>query len=505
MSSPASAAPGPQDRRPGFEDRPASQDRPGPHHYVPAPDTDPEVPVPAPTPAHAPAPAPVSAPVPLLVLDVVGLTPRLLDHMPHLKTLARTGSLAPLGTVLPAVTCAAQSTFLTGTLPAEHGIVGNGWYFRELGDVLLWRQHNALVAGDKLWDAARRAYPGYTVANICWWYAMGADTDYIVTPRPVYYSDGRKEPDCYTRPPALHDELTEELGTFPLFHFWGPGADLVSSRWIIDATRHLLRTRDPDLALCYLPHLDYDLQRFGPDDPRSLQAATALDAAMAPLLADARAQGRTVVALSEYGITRVSRPVDINRALRRAGLLEVHTQDGMEYLDPMASRAFAVADHQLAHVYVRRPEDLEAARDALTGLPGVELLLDDEGKKAHHLDHPRSGELVAVAEPDAWFTYYYWLDDARAPDFARLVEIHRKPGYDPVELFMDPLDPYVKAKAAAALARKKLGLRYRMAVVPLDPSPVRGSHGRLPACDDDGPLLICSTPVRSATASRPPT
>ncbi|MFF3201782.1 alkaline phosphatase family protein, partial [Streptomyces sp. NPDC002962] len=274
----------------------------------------------------------------------------------------------------------------------------------------------------------------------------------------------------------------------------GPGADLVSSRWIIDATRHILRTRNPDLALCYLPHLDYDLQRFGPDDPRSLRAAADLDAAMAPLLADARTQGRTVVVLSEYGITRVSRPVDINRALRRAGLLEVHTQDGMEYLDPMTSRAFAVADHQLAHVYVRRPEDLPRVREVLEDLPGVGELLGDEGKKGHGLDHPRSGELVAVAEPDAWFTYYYWLDDARAPDFAQLVEIHRKPGYDPAELFMDPLDPYVKVKAAGALARKKLGLRYRMAVVPLDPSPVRGSHGRLPASDDDGPLLICSTP-----------
>lgn len=386
-------------------------------------------------------PTPSDGPTPLLVLDVVGLTPRLLDHMPHLKQLGQSGSRAPLGTVLPAVTCAAQSTFLTGTMPSEHGIVGNGWYFRELGDVLLWRQHNGLVAGDRLWDAARRAHPGYTVANICWWYAMGADTDFTVTPRPVYYADGRKEPDCYTRPPALHDELTDKLGTFPLFHFWGPGADLVSSQWIIDATRHIMATRHPDLTLCYLPHLDYDLQRFGPDDPRSLKAAADLDAALAPLLDDARAEGRTVVALSEYGITPVSRPVDINRALRRAGLLEVHTQDGMEYLD-----------------------------------------------------HPRAGELVAVAEPDAWFTYYYWLDDDRAPDFAQLVEIHRKPGYDPVELFMDPLDPYVKVKAAGALARKKLGMRYRMAVVPLDASPIRGSHGRLPASDDDGPLLICSTP-----------
>ncbi|QGV77669.1 nucleotide pyrophosphatase/phosphodiesterase family protein [Streptomyces ficellus] len=439
----------------------------------------------------------MNRPTPLLVLDVVGLTPQLLDHMPHLRQLARSGSQAPLDTVLPAVTCAAQSTFLTGTLPAEHGIVGNGWYFRELGDVLLWRQHNGLVSGDKLWDAARRAHPGYTVANICWWYAMGADTDITVTPRPVYYADGRKEPDCYTRPADLHDELTDRFGTFPLFHFWGPGAGIVSSRWIVDATRHIIRTRTPDLALCYLPHLDYDLQRYGPDDPRSHRAATDLDTVMAPLLHDARTEGRTVVALSEYGITRVDRHVDINRALRRAGLLEVHTQDGMEYLDTMASRAFAVADHQIAHVYVRHPENpanLAAVREALDGVPGIETLLDDEGKKAHGLDHPRSGEFVALAEPDAWFTYYYWLDDAHAPDFAQLVEIHRKPGYDPAELFLDPLDPYVRVKAATAIARKKLGMRYRMAVVPLDPSPVRGSHGRLPTHDDEGPLIVCSTP-----------
>ncbi|MFD7278675.1 alkaline phosphatase family protein [Streptomyces sp. NPDC059862] len=433
-------------------------------------------------------------PTPLLVLDVVGLTPRLLDRMPRLKALAASGSQANLSTVLPAVTCAAQSTFLTGVLPGEHGIVGNGWYFRELGDVLLWRQHNGLVAGDKLWDAARRAHPGYTVANICWWYAMGADTDITVTPRPVYYADGRKEPDCYTRPPALHDELTEKFGTFPLFHFWGPGADIVSSRWIADTTRHILRTRRPDLALCYLPHLDYDLQRYGPDDPRSHRAAAELDAVIGPLLDDARAEGRTVVALSEYGIARVSRPVDINRALRRAGLLEVHSQDGMEYLDAMASRAFAVADHQIAHVYVRRPEDLAATREALKDLPGIAEILDDDGKKANGLDHPRSGELVAVAEPDAWFTYYYWLDDAHAPDFAQLVEIHRKPGYDPVELFMDPADPYVRLKAAKAVVRKKLGMRYRLAVVPLDPSPIRGSHGRLPTSDEEGPLVLVSTP-----------
>ncbi|WP_458246948.1 alkaline phosphatase family protein [Streptomyces sp. MAI_2237] len=434
------------------------------------------------------------APTPLLVLDVVGLTPRLLAHMPRLAALGRQGSRAALDTVLPALTCSVQATFLTGLSPAEHGIVGNGWYLRDLGEVMLWRQSHQLIDGERLWDAARRTHPGYTVANVCWWYAMGADTDYTITPRPVYRADGRKEPDCYTRPAGLHDELTARLGTFPLFNYWGPGANLTSSKWIIDATGYVMASRSPDLTLAYLPHLDYDLQRYGPDDPRSHRAAADLDAALAPLLDQARAQGRTVVALSEYGITPVRRPVDINRALRRAGLLEVHTQDGMEYLDPHASRAFAVADHQIAHVYVRRPQDVPAARAVLEQLPGVGRLLDEDGKREYRLDHPRAGDLVALAEPDAWFTYYYWLDDAHAPDFARLVDIHRKPGYDPAELFLDPLDPYVKVRAGAALARKKLGLRYLMSVIPLDPSPVRGSHGLLPAGDDDAPLLLCSAP-----------
>ncbi|MDT0441499.1 alkaline phosphatase family protein [Streptomyces johnsoniae] len=431
---------------------------------------------------------------PVVVLNVVGLTPALLDHLPRLAALARGGSRAPLGTVLPAVTCSAQATFLTGAPPAEHGIVGNGWYFRGVGDVLLWRQHNALVGGEKIWDAARRVRPGYTVANVCWWYAMGADTDFTITPRPIYYADGRKDPDCYTRPPELHDELTSRYGPFPLFNYWGPTASIASSRWIAAAARHLLRTQRPDLTLVYLPHLDYDLQRFGPDSPQARAAAGELDAEIGPLLDAAQAADATVVVLSEYGITPVDRPVDINRALRRAGLLEVYTQAGMEYLDPWVSRAFAVADHQVAHVYVRRPEDLERTREVLAGLPGVAEVLDEPGKKRHGLDHGRAGELVAVADPGAWFTYYYWLDDAAAPDWAAIVDIHRKPGYDPAELFFDPADRFAKARAAAALARKKLGLRYRMNVVPLDPSCVRGSHGRLPEDEKDRPVLLCSDP-----------
>jgi predicted AlkP superfamily pyrophosphatase or phosphodiesterase len=432
---------------------------------------------------------------PVVVLDVVGLTPRLLPHMPNLRAVAERGFQAPLGTVLPAVTCSVQSTFLTGVAPAGHGVVGNGWYFRDLGEVLLWRQHNALVGGEKLWDAARRHRPGFTVANVCWWYAMGADVDWTVTPRPIYYADGRKEPDCYTYPPELHDELTAAVGDFPLFTYWGPGAGLPSSAWICAAAQHIMAAHEPDLTLVYIPHLDYDLQRFGPAAPQAATAAAELDRALAPLLAAVEARGAALVVLSEYGITDVDRPVDVNRMLRAEGLLEVYRQDGMEYLDPWKSRAFAVADHQVAHVYVRDRNDVDATAKLCAALPGVGEVLDEAGKAAHGLDHARSGELVLVADPDAWFTYYYWLDDAAAPDFARAVEIHRKPGYDPAELFFDPAAPgAAKRRAAVALARKKLGMRYLMNVVGLDDGAraVRGSHGRLPADPADGPVLLCS-------------
>ena len=429
----------------------------------------------------------------LLVLNVVALTPRLLEHMPRLKRVAQQGYRAPLDTVLPAVTCTAQSTYLTGLTPSDHGIVANGWFFRDLGDILLWRQHSGLVEGERVWETIRKHRPDYRVANVCWWYAMGADVDTTITPRPEYHADGRKEPDCWTWPPSLHDELVSELGPFPLFTFWGPGANIESSKWIIGATRKVLP--DHDLTLSYVPHLDYDLQRFGPSGPEAIKAAQEVDAALAPLLDDAERLGATVVVLSEYGITDVDQPVDVNRALRRAGLLHVHTNSTGELLDPWTSRAFAVADHQLAHVYVRNEEDIPAVRELLEALPGVEQVLDKEGKRAAGLDHPRSGELVLVAAPGAWFTYYYWLDDAKAPDFAKLVEIHKKPGYDPVELFMDPKDKFVKLRAGKALLRKKLGMRYLMDVVPLDPAPLRGSHGRLPDHPDEGPVLLCSDPA----------
>jgi predicted AlkP superfamily pyrophosphatase or phosphodiesterase len=428
----------------------------------------------------------------LVVLDVVGMTPRLLPYMPALSALGRTGTTASLIPVLPAVTCSVQATLLTGVTPARHGIVGNGWFFRELGEVWLWRQSHALVEGEPLWSTARRRRPSLTVANLCWWYALGAATDWILTPRPIYHADGRKTPDCYTRPPGLHDELEAELGRFPLFSYWGPRAGIASSEWIGRAAELVLRRHRPDLTLVYLPHLDYDLQRHGPDSSHARAAAAAVDAVAGRLIETARVEGAAVVALSEYGISPATRPVDINRALRRAGLVEVYTQAGMEYLDPHTSAAFAVADHQIAHVYVRNPVEVSEVAALLAALPGVAEVLDGPGKRAAGLDHPRAGELVAVAEPGAWFTYYYWLDDTRAPDFTRTVEIHRKPGYDPAELFMDPADRLIRAKAGLALVRKAAGLRYTVRVVPLDASCVRGTHGRIPADPADGPVFLSS-------------
>lgn len=431
---------------------------------------------------------------PTLVLNVVGLTPGLLQHAPKLQALAQNGAMRALTTVLPAVTTTVQSTMLTGVLPRDHGIVANGWYFRDLSEIWLWRQSNRLVAGEKVWEAAKRRDATFTCAKLFWWYNMYAKVDYAVTPRPMYLADGRKLPDIHTHPAELRDELQGALGEFPLFRFWGPGADIESSRWIAQSALHVLERKQPTLTLVYLPHLDYDLQRFGPNHPGIPAQVAAVDALCEPLIAKARQIGAHVVVVSEYGITEVSRPVHINRALREAGWLKVRLERGLEQLDAGASDAFAVADHQLAHVYVARPELLPEVAACLAALPGVEAVLDDAGKRAAGLDHARSGELVAVAKADSWFTYYHFLDDARAPDFARTVEIHRKPGYDPAELLFDRKIAFPKLAVATRLARKLLGMRYLMDVIGLDATVVRGSHGRPTDRPEDGPLFITTAP-----------
>jgi predicted AlkP superfamily pyrophosphatase or phosphodiesterase len=429
-----------------------------------------------------------------LVIDVVGLTPGLLPHAPNLQRLASRGGMRALDTVTPAVTTTVQSTFVTGTLPREHGIVANGWYFRDLAEVWLWRQSNKLVEGEKLWEAARKRDPAFTCAKLFWWYNMYSSADWSVTPRPMYPADGRKLPDIYTDPPQLRSELNAALGEFPLFRFWGPAADIVSTDWIARSALHVRAKHRPTMTLVYLPHLDYNLQRLGPDDPRIAQDVAQVDALCGQLIEAAERDGDRVVVLSEYGITAVNRPIHINRALREAGLIRIREELGRELLDAGACTAFAMADHQIAHIYVRDAARIAEVKRLVEALPGVESVLDEEGKRAYGLDHPRSGELVAIAHADSWFTWYYFLDEARAPDFARTVDIHRKPGYDPVELFIDPQLRFPKLTIASRLARKALGMRYLMDVIPLDATLVKGSHGRPTDRAEDGPLIISSEP-----------
>jgi predicted AlkP superfamily pyrophosphatase or phosphodiesterase len=432
----------------------------------------------------------------LLVLDVVGLRPKDLPLAPRIRAVAEGGNgfAAPLRPTFPAVTCTVQASFLTGTTARDHGIVGNGWYFRDLAQVMFWKQANALIQKETVYAAARRTDPAFRCAKMFWWFNMYAPVASSVTPRPEYWADGRKEPDIYGAPPELPLALKEKLGAFPLFNFWGPMADIRSTRWIADASVDVIEREDPELALVYLPHLDYDHQRFGPDDPRSREQVAAVDAEAGKVIDAARARGAEVIVLSEYGIEDVDRPVFLNRLLHERGLLRVQETGHGQLLDAGASRAFAVCDHQAAHVYVREPEDVPAVRKLLAAEAGVARVLDRSEQAELGIDHERSGELVCVAEKGCWFAYHYWLDEARRPDFAPTVDIHRKPGYDPTELFFDPKLRWPKLRAARRVLQKKLGFRYLVDVIGTDPSIVRGSHGRLYEDDEAGAVIVSSIP-----------
>lgn len=426
-----------------------------------------------------------------VVLDVVALSQRVIgEHTPFLKKWTEKGKGAVVEPVLPAVTCSAQSVYLTGKWPSENGIVGNGWYFKDECEIKFWRQSNKLVQAPKIWEVLRAQNPDFTVANLFWWYNMYSTVDYAVTPRPLYLQDGRKLPDCHSQPMELRERLQQELGQFPLFSFWGPNTSIESTQWIAEAAKTIDEWYSPTLNLVYLPHLDYGLQKYGIDFEKIGKDLREIDAVCEDLITYFEKQGVQVILLSEYAITTVSRPVHLNRILRKAGMIQVKNELGLETLDAGTSRAFAVADHQVAHIHVNDQSILPQIKKILEETPGVELVLDQEGKKAYHLDHERAGDLVVVADKDSWFTYYFWLDDAKAPDYARCVDIHRKPGYDPVELVMNPDIMFPLLTVGAKVLKKKLGFRYLMDVIPLDATLVKGAHGRIPEDDLDKPVLF---------------
>jgi predicted AlkP superfamily pyrophosphatase or phosphodiesterase len=470
----------------------------------------------------------------LAVINVVGLTESLIgEHTPRIAEFRKRGALANIVPAFPAVTCTAQSNYLTGATPSQHGIVGNGWFNRELAEVQFWKQSNHLVQQPKIWDALRKQSEivnrKSSIANCFWWFNMYSTADYSITPRPMYPADGRKIFDIYTWPYSIRTEIKKDLGEFPFFGFWGPAAGIntprasadCATRWIAESAKWIENKFSPALNLIYLPHLDYDLQRHGPFvvaadvsrltsiignkkepahagcyevNPKIHRDLHEIDVIVGDLIKFFGQRGVQVVLLSEYGITNVDTPVHLNRLFRQKGWLAVKEELGLEILDAGASKVFAVADHQAAHIYLNDASLEKSVREVLEKTPGVEKVLGDAEKSVAGIDHPRAGDLIAVAREDAWFTYYYWLDDARAPDFARTVDIHRKPGYDPVELFLDPKIPLPKLKIAWRLLQKKLGFRILMDVVPLDATLVKGSHGRCPADKRDWPVFITERP-----------
>lgn len=404
----------------------------------------------------------------------------------------------PMWDVLPAVTMSAQATILTGATVEVHGIVGNGWLYKNTNEIRFWQQSNALLQVEPFYSVAKQRAASQKrplkVAKLFWWFNQGANVDISLTPKPHYGIDGNKIFGISGHSDHFAQLMEERLGKFPFHTFWGPKAGLPCTQWIAKAAAETLQTERPDLTMVYLPHLDYDPQRFGPSGCDMPKIVKELDDACEPLLDAAKKLGATVWVLSEYGHCDVTTPIYINKLLREKGYLVVRPGPFGEQLETFQSRAFAVVDHQLAHIYVKNPRDISAIKDLLRGLPGVDRLASGEERGDWQLNTPRAGDIVALAKRDAWFAYPFWLDEQFAPDYARSVAIHHKPGYDPAEMFFDPKLRFPMLRMVRKLIQKKLGFRTIFDVVPLDASIVRGSHGLIAADPQDGPLIIADGP-----------
>ncbi len=438
----------------------------------------------------------------IAVINVVGLTESYLgEHTPNITALANASSISSLEPPLPAVTCTVQSSILTGKSPAEHGIVANGWHDRESKETSFWRQSNELVQGEKIWEALRVKNPNFTVANMFWWFNMYSSADVVVTPRPIYCANGRKIPDIWTTPKSLRKSLQEKFGQFPLFHFWGPMASIKSTHWIVDATIEVDQSHQPTLTLVYIPHLDYALQKLGPNHANIANELQAVDTEVGRLIEHYQQQGVQVCILSEYGIEEVNGAVAINRELRKHALLTIREELSREYLDAGASECFAVSDHQVAHVYVKNEANINKVADVLRDTDGVEFVYvgDERGSLAHE----RCGDIIAVANHDKWFSHDWWEDDAKAPDYQTTVNIHAKPGYDPRELFLADGWRGSKARIALKLLKKKLGSNTLLDVITMDSSKVKGSHGRTPSMGAPSPILIAPLCAKKMPQSLP--
>jgi predicted AlkP superfamily pyrophosphatase or phosphodiesterase len=411
-----------------------------------------------------------------VLVSLPGLRAQDLERMPTLKQVATRGDVRPLIPSFPCVTLPVQANLTTGVSPAQHGVIANGFYYREKGDVEMWTAWNDCIQAPQIWDLLHQRDPELT--SLLWFpmFAKGAGADFIATPAPIHNPDGSESLWCYTKPTELYGELRDTFGHFPLMNFWGPIASLKSSDWIVDSAVHTARKHQPRFSYIYLPHLDYAAQKTGPDSEEALAAVEELDGALERLVAgydDAGLGEIHWLFASEYVINEVSEVVYPNRILRQAGLLGLREENGREHLVPGESRAWAMVDHQLAHVFVRDEKDIQHTADLFRDQPFVEGVYTGPERRQVNLDHPRAGEIVLVSRPEAWFAYYWWQEDEKAPDFARTVDIHRKPGYDPVELFIE-----MPGKTT-----------------PLDATLVKGSHGYPADVPQRQGVLVSSAPL----------
>jgi len=377
--------------------------------------------------------------------------------LPNIAKLAENGEVAKLEPTFPAVTSSVQASILTGKFPKEHGIIANGLYDRSTYSVSFWEQPSSLVQTPRIWDTIKQRSDKKT-AVLFWQNTMYANSDIVVTPRPIHLDD-KMVMWCYSKPQGYYEKLKERLGEFNLASYWGPLASPNSSEWIANAAEYTMETERPNFLFVYIPHVDYSAQRFGKGSVQvndDLKIADEIVGRLAQKATDIGIRNEAqFVILSEYSFNDVDGAIPLNLVLRDADLLSVRTIQEKEYLDFEYSKAFAMVDHQVSHIFIKDGYEKEA-RKALENAPGIDKVLDSSSKKEMAIGHERSGELIAISAKDKWFSYYWWHEDNRAPEFARKVDIHRKPGYDPVELFFDP-----KTKS-----------------IPLEPRMVKGSHGR---------------------------
>ncbi|MEW4454409.1 nucleotide pyrophosphatase/phosphodiesterase family protein [Bremerella sp. JC817] len=409
----------------------------------------------------------------VVLLSIPGLRASDVAHMPNLKALTQDGDKATLVPSFPAVTLSVETNIMTGTLPVDHGVVANGWYDRAKGEVELWTMGNEAIEQPQIWDILKKHNADLTSAV---WFPMlskRCKADYVCMPAPVHNPDGSESLWCYTRPTEYYGDLLAEYGHFPLKFFWGPLASIPSTIWISDTAVLTAKKHKPNFFYIYLPHLDYQAQKLGPDSEAAMKSVAELDAVLGEMFAGLKeAYGEEVLILvaSEYTIVPVDHVAYPNRVLREAGLLQVNSGEEGETIDYPGSSAFAVADHQVSHVYVKDADEatIQKVVELFQGTEGIAEVLAGSDRGKYFLEHANSGDVILVSSANSWQAYYYWLDDAAAPKFARTVDIHRKPGYDPVELHVD-------------MATKS---------IPLDATLVKGSHGAPAQSDAQRGVLL---------------